>query len=289
MVKKSLVTFVLATTLIGATGCANNNDTKNALDDNRVNRGVNVRNNTNNDLNVRNVRNNTHVGVRNVKDQNLRVSTRAGQSVENLKEVDLAHVIIRNNDAYVAVKLHNQTKNNQARNGGNNMGTTGINGSYTDRSNDITARGAGTGRNGNYPNTTGITGTGNTGNALNPGATGTDNTSNALNPGTTGTGTSGNIGIRGTNDGTTGTRDSGMNGNTNVVDTDANFRKASSGLDKKIKKQVHAVDKKVDRVYVSYDNDFFNQMTDYSNDLQSGRNRDGLWNDFTDTVGRIFR
>src|SRR5690348_3378367 len=116
--KKGLVTFVLASTLIGLTGC--NTTTKNDL-----------RNDVNNDLTTRNVRNNmdNRLNVQNVRDNNnLRVSNRAGRSVEKLKEVDLAHVIIRDNDAYVAVRLQNNR--NQTGTTGT-TGTTNITGTNT--------------------------------------------------------------------------------------------------------------------------------------------------------------
>jgi hypothetical protein len=240
LTKNGLATFVLATTLFGLTGCAVND------------RGDNVSRNNLNANNV-NYNNNGLRDIANVSNDNFRVSNRAGKSVEKLQAVELAHVIIRDNDAYVAVKLHN--RKNQAR-----MGTTTTRGgsmSTTDltRSNDISARGAGTGLNGNYPGTTGVTST--------------DNTDNALKPGTT------NIG------GTTGVRDTGINGG-------ANFMKASTHLEKDIAHQVRTAEKGVNNVYISYDTDFFNRLTDYTTDTGNGRNRDGLWNDITNTIRRSF-
>ncbi|TWE08231.1 hypothetical protein FB550_101247 [Neobacillus bataviensis] len=286
--KKGLVTFVLASTLVGLTGCADN-ATKN-----------NLRDNVNNGMDVRNVRNNNdnRLSVQNVNDQdhNLRYSNRAGRAVEKLQEVDLAHVIIRNNNAYVAVRLKNNrfqtgtgTTNNR-----NNMGTTGITGTNNNlgttntngRDNHLTSRGAGTGLNGNYPSTTGVNALDNTATGLNPGAGGTSNTRGTIGIRGTGTnnGTTGNMNntFTGTNDGTTGTNDG---------TTGTNFRNVSSPLDQRIADQVRTADKSVHRVYVSYDRDFFRQMTDYSNDLNTkGRNRNNnIWNDFNNTVNNIFR
>lgn len=265
MVKKSWATFVLATTLIGLTGCAGNNN--NATGNNL---GQNLRNNTNDGVTTRNVRNNTNnaLNVRNVSNQNLRVSNRAARDVEKLQQVDLAHVIIRNNDAYVAVKLNNQGTTGTNNNVGNrtNNGTTNITGTGTNaRNNNLNAPGNGIGMNGNYP---GTTGTGTTGTALTPGTTG--------------------VGVDGTNAGTTGIRDTGTNNGTVGTGT-TNYRKATSGLDKKIAKQVRAADKTINNVYVSYDTNFFNQMRNYSNDINTGRNRDGIWDNFSNTVNRIFR
>lgn len=284
--KKGLVTFVLASTLVGLTGCADN-ATKN-----------NLRNDANNRLDVRNVRNdnNNRMSVQNVNTHNLRYSNRAGRAVEKLQEVDLAHVIIRNNDAYVAVRLKNNrfqtgtgttnTRNNTGATGtNNNLGTTGTNG----RDNHLTARGAGTGLNGNYPGTTGVNALDNTGTGLNPGAGGASNTRGTIgirgtnnNNGTTGTMNNNNT-FTGTNNGTAGTNDG---------TTGANYRSVSSPLDQRIADQVRTADKSVHRVYVSYDRDFFRQMTNYSTDLNTkGRNRNNnnLWNDFNRTVKNIFR
>jgi hypothetical protein len=284
LAKKGLVTFVLASTLLGLTGCADNNER--AANENRGNLGVNVRpNNVDNNTNVMDVRNGTN--------RDLRVSNRAGRNVEKLQGVDLAHVIIRGNDAYVAVKLENDNRNRRANmnNNGTNMGTTGITGTDRDtRANDLTARGAGTGRNGNYPSTTGITGTNNTDNALNPGTIDADN-KGARTFGMGGNRYNAGIGTdRTTNDigGTTGVRDTGMNGGTNG-NNDADFRKASTRLEREIAKQVRNSERTVNNVYVSYDRDFFNRMTNYTTDIGNGRNRDGVLNDFSNTMNRTFR
>ncbi len=219
MVKKSWVTFVLATTFFGLTGCANND-----------NNGVN-RNNVSN-LGVNNVRNNTNngVNVRNVSNQNLRVSSRAINKVESLKDVDKAHVIIRNNDAYVAVRLNNNIQNGTRANGR----TTGT----------------GPNMNGTY------------GNGYNSGTTGTNGSTNMSD-------TTGNPYITGA--------------------TRTRVTNNTSSLDKKIINQVRAVDPNIDNVYVSYDTDTFGQMTNYSNDIRTGTNRDGLWNNFTNSINRMFR
>lgn len=229
--KKSWMTVVLATTLLGLTGCAGNNNVAN--DNNAGNMGVNnVRNNTMNDMNVRNVSN-----------QNLRVSARAIRNVESLKDVDQANVIIRNNDAYVAVRLAGTQ--NGTRAGGSTTGT-------------------GPNMNATY------------GNGYNSGTTGTNGSAN-LNA-NTGNGYNANI------NGTTGTK---LNGRVKRAN-DLNGR-GNSSLDQKIKNQVRAADRSIDNVYISYDTDTFGRMTNYSNDIRTGTNRDGLWNDFTNSVNRMFR
>ncbi|MEH7306952.1 YhcN/YlaJ family sporulation lipoprotein [Neobacillus drentensis] len=230
MVRKSWVAFVLATSLFGLTGCANNN--KNAVNDNT------------NDLGVNNVRNNTinGVNVRNVSNQNLRVSARAIRNVESLNEVDQANVIIRGNDAYVAVRLE-----------GTQNGTR--------------ARGASTGTGPNMNATYG--------NGYNSGTTGTNGDTN-LNA-NTGNRTNATI------TGTTGTRTNARINRAN----DLNARGTHS-LDQKIINQVRAADRSIDNVYISYDTNTFGQMTNYSNDIRTGTRVD-LWDDFTNSVNRMFR
>lgn len=212
--------MVLATTLLGLTGCANNDN--NAANDNKNNLGVNnVRNNNLNGVNVRNVAN-----------QNLRVSARAIRNVESLKEVNRANVIIRNDDAYVAVDLVGTQNGTRARGG-----TTGT----------------GPNMNATY------------GNGYNSGTTGTNGAANLSD--TTGNRYNANI------TGTTGTT-------TNALGTNA--------LDRKIINQVRAADRSIDNVYISYDTNTFGQMTNYSNDIRTGTRVD-LWDDFTNSVNRMFR
>jgi len=221
VVRKSWMTFVLATTLLGLTGCANDND--------------NAANNNTNDLGFNNVRNNAinGVNVRNVANQNLRVSARATRNVESLKEVDQANVIIRNNDAYVAVRLKGTQNGTRARGG-----TTGT----------------GPNMNATY------------GNGYNSGTTGTNGSANLH-------ATTGNI----NNANITGTR--GTRTNARGINT----------LDQKIINQVRAADRSIDNVYISYDTDTFGQMTNYSNDIRTGTNRNDLWDDFSNFVNRMFR
>ncbi|MEH7178513.1 YhcN/YlaJ family sporulation lipoprotein [Neobacillus vireti] len=284
--KKGLITFVLTSTLIGLTGCAGDNNNAGS-DNNGGHFGVNnVRNN---------VRNNDNNGVtgRNVSNQNLRVSTRAANNVERIGEVDQAHVIIRNNDAYVAVRLNN------------NQGTTGDRaGTGTGNQINTSYNGNGNGNNAGYTQYTGNTGI--TGNKTNAGTTGrnmnkgtgsiTGNNTVARTEGLNGTNTGfGTNGITGTNTNTgnngmgtnTGNTNTGLNGNN--VTGDTTYKEVSTRLEQRIADEVRAADKKIHNVYVSYDNDFYNQMNTYTNDIQNGRNRDGIWNDFTDTVGRFFQ
>ncbi|MFL6562347.1 MAG: YhcN/YlaJ family sporulation lipoprotein [Bacillus sp. (in: firmicutes)] len=244
MVKKSWVTFVLATTLLGLTGCANNDN--NAAKNNANNLGAN--NNANNGVNVRNVSN-----------QNLRVSNRAVRNVESLKQVDRAHVIIRNNDAYVAVRLAGNQ--NGTRAGG---GTTGT----------------GTNMNATYGNGYNSGTTGTNGNANLNANTGNRNNNANLN---TNTGNRNNVNNMNANIG------NGNNANNMNVNNGNGNNAGTNALNQKIKSQVRAADRSIDNVYISYNTDTFGRMTNYSNNIRTGTNRNGLWNDFSNSVNRMFR
>lgn len=122
------------------TGCTNND---NAGDNN--DNGTQFTQNTRNNNNARpmNVKNNTR------NNQNVKTSRAAEREVEKLKEVEDAHVLITNNNAYVAVRL---SKNN--RGNINNQGTTNVN---FDNNGNATRNGAldgdGNGANNNANNT----------------------------------------------------------------------------------------------------------------------------------------
>src|SRR4051812_42492953 len=102
--KKGWIASVSFVFLLGLAGCGgNNNATGNDPDNNEGQvKTQNVNNGGNNEgqVKTRNVNNeNGNDG------QNLRVSDRAAQAVERMEGVDQAHVIIANNNAYVAVRL----------------------------------------------------------------------------------------------------------------------------------------------------------------------------------------
>lgn len=291
--RKSSITFVLAACLFGLSGC-NATDNKNNINVNKVrNQGGTILNDTN---------------------QRLRVSTRAAQNVARLNEVDQAHVIIRNNDAYVAVRLKNAVNNRTGPNPGitGTTGTTGITGTTgTTRATGYNENNMGTTGYSGTTGTTGMTGTASTGRfgtnagTINYGRTGADigNTGitgnrnqvmygNGYNSGGTGTpGTIGTTGAGGPN-GTTGiTGVPGTTGtnpdNTRLGTTD--YSRVSSPLEQKIADRVRAADPSIHRVYVSVDPNFYTRMNAYYNDITNGRNRDGLINDFGNTVRRFFR
>jgi len=59
-------------------------------------------------------------------------------------------------------------------------------------------------------------------------------------------------------------------------------------LKKKISDQVRATDQDIRNIYVSPDPDFVNRMEGYGNRISEGAPRDGLFEEFTDTVRRVF-
>ncbi|MCR2821828.1 YhcN/YlaJ family sporulation lipoprotein [Lederbergia panacisoli] len=62
----------------------------------------------------------------------------------------------------------------------------------------------------------------------------------------------------------------------------------TSTVQRKIAKQVRDVDNNIDNVYISENPDFFNRMTGYRNDINAGRPVSGFFNEFSDTVRRVF-
>jgi hypothetical protein len=240
--KKSSVALVLTACLLGLAGCSGNQKIS-ATDTVKHNFNATSTNNQNGVI-----LNNTN--------QKLRISTRASNSVERMKVVDQALVIIRNNNAYVAVRL---------KNNGNGAGTS---------TTEI-------GGNGNNTNNTGMYG-----NGYNSGATGNNGLDgNINNPSTSG------IGGTGTNAGTSGTSGVGTTGIGNgTTGLEGNrYSEVTTSLEQKIADRVRATDKNIHKVYVSFNPDFYNQMSTYSNNISNGLNRNSLLNDFSNTVRRFFR
>lgn len=230
---KKCIALALATFLSGLAGCGGDSDN-------------NAASNRNDNVQMHKVgTNNQNGNIGNNVNQNLRASTRAANNVERLKEIDEARVIIRGNDAYVAVRLENDR--NSAGMGTTNTGT-GTTGTDTGHGTNNTGTGVGYGTDTGYGTSAGAT--------------------------NTGTG----AGYGGTNNTDTGTIDLGRTRHGQV----------SSTLERRITNQVRAADRDIRNVHVSVDPTFFGQMTNYTNNMRDGRNGDGLFEDFTDTVRRFF-
>jgi YhcN/YlaJ family sporulation lipoprotein len=62
----------------------------------------------------------------------------------------------------------------------------------------------------------------------------------------------------------------------------------SQDVERKIADQVRKADPDIDDVFVSVNPDFIDRMDGYANDLRSGRPIRGMFDEFTETVQRIF-
>ncbi|TLS36964.1 YhcN/YlaJ family sporulation lipoprotein [Pseudalkalibacillus caeni] len=64
--------------------------------------------------------------------------------------------------------------------------------------------------------------------------------------------------------------------------------KLTRDIEKKISKQVKDTDKDIDNVYVSTNPDFFKRMGNYANKVQNGNPIQGLGEEFSETIRRVF-
>jgi len=83
----------------------------------------------------------------------------------------------------------------------------------------------------------------------------------------------------------------------NVIVTDNNAYVAARlrnnatfdrNLERKIADQVKSVDQDIDNVYVSVNPDFYDRMNGYTNDIRGGHPVNGFFDEFSQTVRRIF-
>lgn len=229
--KRSWIAFVLTSFLIGLTGCNGDHNTSSNMNG-RDNLDVN-----NNDKN----RQNKIIG-RDVLNENLQISNRAIKNVERLGEVERAHVVIRNNDAYVAVQIKNN-RDQRIKTGTNNQMNIGADrnqGNSMGRSNKITGKNNKNARSDRNDMDLGTNG-----------FIGSDTGAGAGSLG--GVGLIGNRGT-GTNTGLTGT-----DINRNNEDGGPYYREASTALEQRIAHEVRAADPSIHKVYISYDHHFINQ------------------------------
>jgi hypothetical protein len=243
---------------LSLTGCGGD-DNASGVDNNN---GVSVQSNE-----VRPIANNRN------NNRTLRISDRAEKQVERLDQVDDAHVIISNNNAYVTVRLaNNQSNNNNANNGNNRNARTSMdngdngnarpimdngdnrnartiidNGTVNQDGNDGMINGRGDAGNGNRDNKTSDPRIGNGGNL------GADDNNNAI-----------------------GTKEGNQ------------YSKVSNRFEQNIADQVRKADNKIHKVYVSVDPNLYNRMNTYADDIRTNGNRDGLFEDFNVTVNDFF-
>jgi YhcN/YlaJ family sporulation lipoprotein len=68
----------------------------------------------------------------------------------------------------------------------------------------------------------------------------------------------------------------------------SNNEKLTNKLENKISKRVKSVDRDIDHVYISANPDFYNRMNTYAGDIRSGKQVSGFFDQFTQTIQRIF-
>lgn len=73
-----------------------------------------------------------------------------------------------------------------------------------------------------------------------------------------------------------------------VMLTDRSRNELTKTFEDKIAKEVRKADKDIDNVYVSVNPDFYDRMNDYANDIRNGNPISGLFDQFNETVQRIF-
>ena len=280
--KKSWMILGSAVLSLSLTGCGGDDNAGGVNNNN----GASVQSNE-----VRPIANNRN------DNRTLRISDRAEKQVERLDQVDDAHVIISNNNAYVTVRLANdQNNNNNANNGNNRNARTSMdngdngnarpimddrdnrnartiidNGTVNQDGNDGMINGRGDAGNGNRDNKTSDPGIGN---GRNLGAD--DNNNNNI------------FGI-GNGDNNNNGNNNNRNNNNAIGTKEGNqYSKVSNRFEQNIADQVRKADNKIHKVYVSVDPNLYNRMNTYANDIRTNGNRDGLFEDFNATVNDFF-
>jgi hypothetical protein len=238
--KKSLIVIGCTVFTIGLAGCGANNNAVN--DDNNGQQQVQI----------------SQVNQGPATDgRTLRVANIAEQQVEQLEEVDNAHVIISDNNAYVAVKLADNRNNNVARTDNNpdENGNVIVNDALDGNGRTF----AENGRVQQDPNRDGndgiIDGNGDAGNRDRLNADNRVRVNNA--------------------------DDSGI--------TENYYSQATNIFEQQITDIVRKTDSRINKVYISVDNNVYNKMGRYADDIRTDRNRENLFDDFTNNVNNIFR
>ncbi|MFO1443773.1 YhcN/YlaJ family sporulation lipoprotein [Bacillus sp. Bva_UNVM-123] len=68
----------------------------------------------------------------------------------------------------------------------------------------------------------------------------------------------------------------------------ANGKNLSRNLERKIADQVKSADRDINDVYISVNPDFYDRVTNYSNDIRNGKPIEGFFDEFTNTIKRVF-
>jgi len=238
---KSLIVLGCTVFTIGLAGCGANNNAAN--DDNNGQQQVQI--------------SQVNQGAA-TEGATLRVANRAESQVEQLEEVDNAHVIISNNNAYVAVKLADNRNNNFAR---------------TDNTPD---------ENGNVIVNDALDGNGRT--FAENGRVKQDQTRNGNDGIIDGNGDAGN---RNRQDAADNRVRVNKADDSNIAEN--YYSQATNIFEQQITDIVRKTDSRIDKVYISVDNNVYNKMGRYADDIRTDRNRENLFQDFTNNVNNIFR
>ncbi|SMQ78100.1 sporulation lipoprotein, YhcN/YlaJ family [Bacillus sp. OV166] len=62
----------------------------------------------------------------------------------------------------------------------------------------------------------------------------------------------------------------------------------TNSIEHKISQRVKSTDRDIDNVYVSENPDFYDRMNKYASDIRNGRPISGFFNEFTETIRRVF-
>ncbi|GHH98355.1 YhcN/YlaJ family sporulation lipoprotein [Neobacillus kokaensis] len=62
----------------------------------------------------------------------------------------------------------------------------------------------------------------------------------------------------------------------------------TSDIENQISRAVKSVDSDIDRVYVSVNPDFYDRFNNYAGDIRKGRPLSGFFDEFTETIRRVF-
>ncbi|MGG6311768.1 YhcN/YlaJ family sporulation lipoprotein [Paenibacillus macerans] len=318
-----VVNFSLSAALLaGVVGIAGCGD---ATDNNNV-RTQGLRNNNNRNYDVNSLNEGNRLFSRsagNGQDQrirSLRYSPALSNKVAQLRDVQTAHVVVTDRDAYVGVTLHGNnttgrtTAYGMQRPNGIGLGTTNVGGPYGA---DYGTRGAGDNglaRGGGMVGRTGTAGSlfdfGRDGlfgadNNVRNGYTGRGNgTGTMLGTGTTGNRAGsmypGNMGMNGVNRGAgtsiygTGT-DNGMMRNRTGVGANGTGTGAAGVTDnvsQDVKDRITAAIKQtaphIRNVYVSGDSDFVSRIGDYGTQTRGGGTLNNMIGDFETMINRVF-
>jgi len=221
------------------------------------------------------------------------IADRAEKKVEEMEEIEDAHVFIYKNNAYVSVKFaDDQNQGARDRNNGDNAG----NANNVDENGNAIVNDAldGNGRtimdNGTVkPNRENgsdgvIDGKGDAGNGKGTNnQLGTDQNTRGNADGSTKDKANNRI----MNDGEGGTADN-QNQSGELAQGRNNYKPVSNKFEQKIADQVRQANNKIHDVYVSLSPNSYTTMGEYADDIRNNRNQDGFFEGFNEMINDLF-